>query len=431
MFRGIAGLFLVCAAVKAQGLYGNGWSARSTATGGGFVEGDATMALAVNPAGLARLSSGALDLHVNLLAAQGSFASPVDPNGTLRKGTGVLPFAAVAVPLGKSRWTVGAAVLPETMMAGTWRYVDAPGTAGASWGLRDHKSAILAARGAFGFGVDLGRGWAIGGTANLVYNENTLRTPYIFQYHPALRGLKTALDLHTTGYGWSGTLGVLARPAKSLDFGLAYKTRTTIATRGVASGTLDRQFAAAGLAANPDYRYDARVDNTLPQTVVATLNWRANSRLKLMAQMDWINWSRAFRSLPVTLTNGDNSDINGLLGTNRIVDGVPLDWRDQYVWRFGMETPVSDSVVFRAGTFFTQNPVPGSTLTPLTGAIVRSAISTGLGYKRGRWTWDAAYAFNPPTTARVGQSSLAAGEYSNSRVRVTMHSLILSGGLRF
>jgi long-subunit fatty acid transport protein len=431
MFRGIGSFLLICAAAKAQGLYGNGWSARSAATGGTFVEGDATLALAVNPAGLARLSARSLDLHVNLLGAQGSFRNSVDSNGTLRNGFGVLPFAAVAVPVGKSRWTVGAAVLPETMMSGTWRYVDAPGTAGASWGLRDHKSAILAARGAFGFGVDLGRGWALGGTANVVYNQNTLRTPYIFQFHPALRGLKTALDLSATGYGWSGTIGVLARPHKSLDFGLAYKTRTAITTHGVAHGTLDRQFEAAGLAARPDYRYDAQVDNTLPQSIVASFNWRANSRLKLLAQMDWINWSRAFRSLPVTLTNGNNADINGLLGSNRIVDGVPLDWRDQYVWRFGMETPVTDAIAFRAGTFFTQNPVPGSTLTPLTGAIVKSAISTGLGYKRGRWSWDAAYAFNPPTTARVGQSSLAAGEYSNSQVRVAMHSLILSGSLRF
>ena len=33
---------------------------------------------------------------------------------------------------------------------------------------------------------------------------------------------------------------------------------------------------------------------------------------------------------------------------------------------------------------------------------MKSAVSTGVGYRRGRWTTDAAYAFNFPSTARVG-----------------------------
>jgi long-chain fatty acid transport protein len=428
-------LLFTCAAFTAvavaQGLNGNGFSARSLAMGGTFQDGDATMAMAVNPAGLALIGSRTAEFHLMTAFGQGSFRNSANADGSLRPLLGAIPYGAIALPIGKSRVTVGGAFLPETALASRWSYVDAPGTAGASWGRLDHRSQILAARSAFGIGVYLGPKLAIGATLGAVYNRNRLDTAYIFQLHPALRGLKTRLDLETSGVGWNGTFGVIYQPVRSLGISVAYKTRTAIPTNGVAEGTLDRQFEAAGLNARPDYRYDARVDNTLPQSVAAAANWRVNPRLKLIGQLDWVNWSGAFRTLPVTLTRGNNADINGLLGEDVIRDGVPLDWRDQFVMRAAVETPLSDNLWFRAGTFFTQNPVPRSTLTPLTGAIMKSAVSTGLGWRKGAWTADFGYAFNPPVTASVGQSALAAGEYSNSRVRLTVHSLLFSAGYRF
>lgn len=428
-FAGSAAVLVVSA--RAQGVSGSGFSARSAALGGVFVESDLTGALAVNPAGLALISARVVDM--NLLAAfgRGSYQNRVDSNGSLRSNLGVLPYGAVSTPIGRSRFTVAVGLIPDSLLSAKWRYVDAPGTGGASWGLQDHKSEIVAARTAFGFGFHVNSRLSIGGTAGLVYNRNTLQTPYIFQRHPVLAGLKTALDLQASGYGWNGTIGILARPTRRLQVGVAYKTSTAIATTGTATGTLDRQLAAIGLAARPDYRYDARVDNTLPQSVAATVAWQTSNRLRLISQMDWINWNRAFRTLPVLLTNGNNADVNGLVGSNSIRDGVPLDWRDQFVWRFGAETPVTDTFMFRTGGYFTQNPVPKATLTPLTGAIMKSAFTLGGGYTRGRWSFDAAYAMNLPATASVTTSSLQAGEYSGTRLRIWLQTLMLTTSFRF
>jgi len=131
------------------------------------------------------------------------------------------------------------------------------------------------------------------------------------------------------------------------------------------------------------------------------------------------------------LTNGNNADVNGLLGVNYIRDGVPLDWKDQFVWRGAAETPLSDNWKFRAGGFFTQSAVPGSTLNPLTAAIQKDGLTTGAGYKHGRWSTDFAYVVNLPTEGRAATTALAGGEYANSRVHLTVHSLLLSAGVRF
>jgi hypothetical protein len=64
------------------------------------------------------------------------------------------------------------------------------------------------------------------------------------------------------------------------------------------------------------------------------------------------------------------------------------------------------------------NPVPSSTLTPLTAAIFQRHVSGGLSYSWGACRLDVAYSLAPPAQASVGSSLLRAGEYANSRVRL-------------
>jgi hypothetical protein len=56
---------------------------------------------------------------------------------------GVLPYGAYATRLGASPWVVAAGFTPELLMKANWRYVDAPGTAGASYGLQTQQTEIL------------------------------------------------------------------------------------------------------------------------------------------------------------------------------------------------------------------------------------------------------------------------------------------------
>ena len=407
----------------------SGASARSTAAGGVYLSGSesALDAMAMNPAGLAQLGAPRLDISVASVFARGQFINSSNSNGRL-DSNGVIPYGAFGAPIGKSRFSFGIAALPELMSAAKWRYVDTPGGAGGvSYGSLNHKSEITALRTAVGMGVYLGPRVQIGATFGAVYNSNTLETAYVFQSHPALAGLKTLLDLHTNGVGWSGAVGALIHPSKRLEFGVAYKTRTAVQSTGVATGNAGIQFGAIGLgAARPDFRYDAEVDNVLPQSVLANIVWRPNSRLRLAGQSDWINWKRAFVNLPVILTHGDNTDINGLLGTDGIKDSIPLHWRDQLVARVGLERSWLENMTIRAGYAHSNDPVPGSTLSPLTAAITRNTLSGGFGYQHGRARFDFAYSIDPTAQGSTQQSALKSGEYSNSLVRVNTQGLFLT-----
>lgn len=190
----------------------------------------------------------------------------------------------------------------------------------------------------------------------------------------------------------------------------------------------------AGLGgARPDFRYDASVRNVLPQSVMAGLSIKAHRKWLIGLQSNWIGWRNAFASLPVTLTHGNNSDINGLIGADSIFDRVPLHWKNQISYRAGVEHQVAEGFLLRAGYAQANSAVPASTLSPLTAAILTRQYATGFGYQRHRIRFDVAYTLSPMASQSVasGGSALRNGEYANSRVRIGLQGFTLNTSYQF
>lgn len=429
----VLALGVLCGAAAAQDFYWNTASVRSNGLGGVYVASstDVVDALAANPAGLSVLRGGNLDLAVDTVFARGSFSNPVNNNAPLATDPGVLPYGAFGMPIGHSKFSFGVGAMPELLANADWRYVDAPGTAGATYGLQEQKSAIDAVRFAGGLGYAVNSRLSLGVTVGAVYNSNTYDAPYIFQSQPQLAGLKTLLNMHTNGEGWNASFGALAQATHKLQVGVAFKTRTVISTTGNATGDAYAQFAALGINAPSTFAYTAKVQNVLPESVVANVAWQATHKWLFAFQTDWINWKDSFVVLPVSMTNGTNAVINSVVGGNSFNDGIPLHWKDQYAFHAGVERRLLESTVLRFGFAHANSPVPDSTLTPLDGAILTNEISAGLGYTHGRSRIDVSYGFRPENTQQVAQSSLLAGEYSNSSVSVGTQSLALGYSYHF
>ena len=72
------------------------------------------------------------------------------------------------------------------------------------------------------------------------------------------------------------------------------------------------------------------------------------------------------------------------------------------------------------------DPVPSSTLMPLTAAILRNTVGGGLGWYHGRFSTDLAYQVQLPASQSTNQSLLKAGEFDDSQVDVMTQSLLLT-----
>ncbi len=427
----LAGLFVVVR-VKAVDVYGAAPSAQSMALGGLFAGSSSgpTDSLAANPAALTSLGRPLLEVSGMSVLAHGTYRNSTPYLGSLDNSAGLAGSAAFASRVGASRVSLGIGVFPVSLLSDKWRYADPAGTAGASYGIQNNRSAFIALQPTVGVGIQVTKQLAIGASFGVLYNANTLETPYVFQNN-ALSGLKTLLNLHTNGAGYNGTVGALFSATKTLEFGLAYKTRTTVHTTGTAGGNASAQFAALGLPFQPAFHYVAAVDNIFPQSVSANVAWQARRRIRTHLQADWINWHDAFVNLPVHLTVGSNADINALLGSSSLNDSVPLAWRNQLAWRAGIEASVAENTTLLGGYSYTNSPVPSSTLTPLTANIMKNALSTGISYHRSRYQFELAYQANLPSSAEVKTSKLLAGEYDHSRTSLWLQTVVLTTGIRF
>ena len=416
----------------ANGILRNGIGARAMGLGGAVVASpDGPLdSMAINPAGLSLLSRPTLDLGITGVTAHGTFRNRANGDGELSSDPGFIPDGAFGARLGPV--SVGLGVTTVSGLVADWDYVDTPGGAGGtSYGRQEHESRIFVLRSAVGAAYQMLPNLSIGATAGLIYNENALKAPYIFQTQPQLRGLKTLLDLDTRGYGWNASAGVLYRPHPDVQLGLSYTSPTRVHTEGEATGNVGAQLATLGLAARPDFRYDAEVDTKFPQVVAAGVAWDVFPRWRLNLQVDWIDWSDSFDRLPIKLTNGNNADVNGLVGADTIKEEPRLKWHDRFVYRVGVEYAILDNLSLRLGYAYGKSPVPDETLTPLTGVIMEHTIAAGAGYRWSRFRLDLGYQYDIPTSRHVGESRLLSGEYSGSQVEVGIHSVGLTGSYRF
>lgn len=388
-------------------------------------------ALFANPAALSEIRGPTLSVGAEAAFAHAAFRSHAGDRTTMDEN-GLAGSFALAVPVGPLRFALG--VNPDIALRDRWRYRDTPGGAdgATTYGMQPQESEIVLVRTAFGASWQVTPQFSLGASVGLLYNRNRLQAPYIFQTQPVLRTAKTLLDLETDGLGWNAQAGVLWKPLETLRLGVTYTTRSRLSTEGRATGNAGVQLANLGLgAARPDFAYDAEVTNIFPQQISAGLGWQATPKLLLTAQFDWINWADAFKTLPVRLTRGNNRDLNGIVGSDKLNDDLPLDWRDQYVCRLGAEYALDPRWTLRAGYAYARNPVPAQTLTPLTAAINEHTITAGLGFREGRFGLDLAWQWALPASTEVGTSALAAGEYSGSTTRVGVQWIGLTATVEF
>jgi long-chain fatty acid transport protein len=395
-------------------------------------------AMGDNPAGLGFLTAKEFDLGGIGASAYGHFSKPSgDSSGDLDEMPEALPEAAFGMPLGKLPVSIGASFIPQAMLFGNWSYLDPTNSGGTSYGHQTDKSEILVLRSALGVGVRVCPQLSLGLSVGLVYNQNELDTPYVFQdvqpaTAPALDGAKTLLDLRTAGWGWNAQVGMIYRPITNLQFGLAYQTRYTVYSTGTANGNAYAQFDTTPGNPGTGFTYNAEVDNKFPDQVSFGTSWRFLPNWRVAGEIDWIDWSQAFNSLPVKLSGGSGAVVNtfGPSGAT-FSDNIPLNWRNEFVYRAGLEYAITENLSLRAGYSYGQTPVPDSTLTPMTAAIMENTITAGIGYHWRACEFDLAYQYDLPVTHHVQNSALLDGEYSNSSTQVAINWFALTMRVKF
>lgn len=421
-FLFLLGALLLSAASQANDLIRLGGSAHSQASANitGLAR-DPLSAIGTNPAFLSAAGDSE-QFNISALTVDSVFISSISERSKADKGPGVFPEFAFARQSENNGLSWGGGLVVQSAMQADFQFIDPAGTLGVSYGNQIHRSEFLILKVAAGASYQVNSKLALGGSLGLAYNRNQLEAPYIFQSHPGLSGLKVLVDLDTDDIAATASLGLDYSLTDNLRLNLAYTLQTDFA----ANGDLDGNLAQLGLGFQEDFNYDVRVSTALPASLSGGLVWQATDKLELAAQIDWIGWRDAFDELPISLSRGNNTDLNDFLGEDRIRDTAPLDWDDQRILHMGGNYRLPNRWEFRAGYEHANVPVPPSTVTPMTAAVLNEAYSLGIGIPlRSSWV-DMAYRYSTADDYRVTDSALLGDEYSGTRQSLSLHTLTVS-----
>lgn len=261
---------------------------------------------------------------------------------------------------------------------------------------------------------------SVGGTLGVAVSHAELEAPFHIQTG-FFAGTPTQMDLQGTGAALCWSLGLQYALSDCTMLGATYTSESRFDLDGTAS------VEVAGLGHS---RYDLEMGLTWPQSVGLGIRHKLDQRQTFSTDVIWYDWSQAFDSLDMSMSNPSNPIFAGLMGPT-VTDALPLNWRDTISVRVGYEYDWTCCTVLRTGYVYHRNPVPGSTLTPFIPATLEHALSTGFGHRWGNSRFDLGYQFSFGSSCDVGTSAVVGGDFDNSNMDVAAHWLFASYQQRF
>lgn len=248
-------------------------------------------------------------------------------------------------------------------------------------------------------------------------------------------------------FGFGGRLGVYMEPSDWLSVGLVWVSRTYMQdfigntrvdgndqVNQLPGGAAALEFlsgnaidANLGFAGNFDVRIQDFED---PDMFALGFAFRPHWRVSVGLDLWYIRWSDTKKTFKARLSNGDNLNLNILLGSDGTAIRVPLNFNDQFVVAAGVSVAVSDSLVLRGGYNWGENPQPRNTVQPHFPLWMEHHASFGFSWAFGPWELTGAveHAFEKALTS---DRNIANPDLGNSRYKISLTSVFLGVSVGF
>lgn len=453
-----------------------GFDAKSLGRGGASIGNfDSPELMMTNPAGISYLNNSMLNVDFSLMFPSLHFQNKLnDVDGD--KNIFPLPSAAYVQKNENSNWTWGIGFFTAGGMGADFNlkhalYVDQNG----NYQLQKYHSKLAAMQGGLSVAYKFNDNFSVGASLHLVYSMLEFSMPYslspsvmqgtampgmtfgqMFAAPQSMGGFgydevtATAAMTDLTAIGFNGKIGFAYKIDDQLSIGVNYTLPTSLtykngkasmdmtaqlnnafglavqgymmqnpgATQQQAQAAVMTQFGQMGidLSKGAMANYDLSVDLKFPQSFGFGISYSATKCLKLSADLEWLNWENAFDNMTLHLSNGQNSNINKMMGNNGSFDiNFPMNWKNSVLVKIGGEFQANEVLVLRLGYAYGSNPVPESTVFPVFPAIVDNHVMAGVSYKLSNpLTINAAFEMAFEKSLQASNQSLIANEYNSS-----------------
>ena len=165
---------------------------------------------------------------------------------------------------------------------------------------------------------------------------------------------------------------------------VAHKYMAAGYTRAQALAAATATFTGLGIDFTKGYTasYDITNDFEVPMSLGFGCMISPKENFRLALDVEWINWSKSAKSMKLTLTNGQNFNINKVLGQGGVgqdplIVDFPLNWGDAILVKIGGEYDFSKAFTLRLGYAYGNNPIPNTTINPIVPANLVHHFTAG------------------------------------------------------
>jgi long-subunit fatty acid transport protein len=209
--------------------------------------------------------------------------------------------------------------------------------------------------------------------------------------------LKSELD----GYQLGGVISFSVKPTDWFSFGIAFQPRSyspdleadgeadASATFSNALSTLSRPLQDLLINTLPNQgrngfvnQYEITVSGVhLPRRLRASIGIRPTEKLVLGFEVAWVEWHRALKEIKILAENGQNPDINFVVGSNSVVTSLTLRLRNQWIFSAYAAYSVDPDLTLRFGLNYGKSPFnPDRQGNSPGAAFIDTTILVGAGY---------------------------------------------------
>lgn len=320
-------------------------------------------ALVINPATLSLINSRQFDIYaVNISSFNSNhsdmFGNDIDDivvDGTFANLGYVHPINKKVV------WAIGFNVL-----GGVGTEIQNMNTA---FGTTDEFSSITSVVGfVTGLSFKLTKKTVVG--ASLILNSSRTEQKF-FPNTSFSNGNQTFFGRHIKDVGttsFSFKLGLLHHLSPETKLAIAYKSKTDLSSD---NGTATFDMTAIGLG-KVTYSQVNLAGFDQPQELGIGISHQFTKSWLVAGEINWLNWNHSITTASISASNPDNA-----FAPLQINAGLPLNWKDQYVFALGASYDMGKNRKILFGINLANNPVPAENMTPSLSAIATKHITAG------------------------------------------------------
>ena len=388
------------------------YGAKSAGMGGTSIAvGDDTTVMNTNPAAISRIEGGRIDMNLEMMFPMFSFENPVnDTRG--KHPIYLIPSAGIAYRQEGSKWSFGIGMFNE-------------GGTGTDYGLLRVNNDVLGP----GIGTTYIEYFSqfsyMKATPTIAYNitdkvsialsphigYSTMRMKMPF-FEPSLNRF-WASDMDGDATSLSGKIGLLYNFKDKYGFGIVYTAPTDINLKGDVTMTAPTG-DIPGMPQQSVMKGDLKMKIGWPQSVKAGTFFKVKPLGGMLVAFDveWLNWSDYYKEIPVKMTH---VSMNGIPVADKEFK-MKTDWRDQWVFKLGMEYPATDRLNLRMGYIYGKNPVPSKGALATMNPFVEHHITGGLGYRLSdHFDLNMAVVYGLQNDVKVGNTHDISPDMTNSK----------------